>query len=151
MHSQHGTSHTSVSLLQIRVKLEMDTQDFFRALNKIASTMLTATYMCNYLFSPKLNCIYFIATSCFKKEEFNCTCEVCCLVFDVLMILNSTGLASLLHFSLVPLCKPVIQRVISFLLSHDNCFFANICWRMWLHLFENLNILLPASFLIHAH
>lgn len=38
MHSQHGASHTSVNLLQIRIKLELDTWDFFRALYKIVST-----------------------------------------------------------------------------------------------------------------
>lgn len=47
MHGQHGASHANVSLLQLKVKLELDTSDFFRALNKIASTTLTAKYMCN--------------------------------------------------------------------------------------------------------
>lgn len=53
MHSQHEASHTNVSLLQIKVKLELHASNFFRALHKIASTTLTAKYMCNWLFSPK--------------------------------------------------------------------------------------------------
>lgn len=47
MHGQHRASCTTVSLLRIKVKLELDTSDFFRALHKIVSTILTAKCMCN--------------------------------------------------------------------------------------------------------
>lgn len=80
MHGQHGARSTNVSLLQIKVKLELDTSDFFRALHKIASTILTAKYKCNQLFSPKTE-LYLLY--CYVLEEFNCACEVCHLVLYI--------------------------------------------------------------------
>jgi len=149
MHGQHEAGHTNVSLLQIKGQVGAG---YISASEHYIKFLPQTLNTCGTNFSHlKLNCICFIATYCFKEEEFNCTCETCHLILCyITTISNSTGLGSLLCFPLVPISKVVTQRVIVFFHPMTTASLQVSVRRHGYTFFSNLNILLTANSIIHA-